>query len=171
MSEPFLGEISMCALNFTPRGWAFCNGALLPVAQNTALFSLLGTTYGGDGRTTFGLPNLIDRAAMHPGRGPGLTARRLGESGGTTTATVALEQLPNHNHTMGATTGDNNSLSPANAIPGTTEAAAQYRLDTDTTMAATAIGAVGGNQPHNNQQPYLGLSFIIAITGLYPSRS
>ena len=112
MSEPFLAEIRIFAGNFAPRGWAFCNGQLLPIAQNTALFSLIGTTYGGDGRTTTGLPNLQGRAPMHPGRGPGLTARRLGESGGAETVTLSESQMPSHTHIPRGTTGVNSSETP-----------------------------------------------------------
>jgi microcystin-dependent protein len=147
MSEPFIAEIRIFAGNFAPRGWAFCNGQLLPVAQNTALFSLIGTTYGGDGRTTTALPNLQGRAPMHPGRGPGLTSRRLGESGGSETVTLSTAQMPNHNHPLMA--------SAENLVP----------------MANEALPAAGGSQSHNNMQPYLAINFIIALTGLYPSRS
>ncbi|MDX1734065.1 MAG: tail fiber protein, partial [Halioglobus sp.] len=117
MAEPFIGEVRIWACNFAPRGWAFCSGQLLPIAQNTALFSLLGTTYGGDGRTTFGLPNLVDRAPMHPGSGPGLTTRRLGESGGDSAVTLSEAQIPSHNHPLPATSEAPNTNSPAGAVP------------------------------------------------------
>lgn len=172
MSEPFIAEIRIFAGNFAPRGWAFCNGQLLPVSQNTALFSLIGTTYGGDGRTTTALPNLKDHAPMHPGRGPGLTSRRLGERGGVSSVTLSEAQMPQHSHDPVA-----NSVSPPNlnnpanaffargsgnvyATPGATNAAADQM-----------VGNTGGSQAHNNMQPYLGINFIIALQGLYPSRS
>jgi len=169
MSEPFIAEIRIFAGNFAPRGWAFCNGQLLPVSQNTALFSLIGTTYGGDGRTTTALPNLQGRAPMHPGRGPGLTARRLGEGGGNETATLTAAQMPQHTHTMQGSEerGDNNN--PVGHYLG---AGTDMFLSTgNTTMAPTSPANTGGSQPHNNTQPFLAINFIIALVGLYPSRS
>jgi microcystin-dependent protein len=175
MSEPFIAEVRIWALNFAPRGWAFCNGQLLPIAQNTALFSLVGTIYGGDGRTSFGLPDLQGRAAMHPGRGPGLTDRRLGERGGAATATLTEAQMPSHTHKLQASTSDADSSSPAGNVPAKTAAPVNlYRTNPggaafqDTAMETKAAG---GGQPHNNMQPYLGLNFCIALVGLYPSRS
>lgn len=177
MSEPFTAEIRIFAGNFAPRGWAFCNGQLLPIAQNTALFSLIGTTYGGDGRTTTALPNLKGRAPMHPGRGPGLTSRRLGQRGGTEMISLSEAQMPSHTHTAngvdasqfggGATTGD-----PENASPGGVAAGSAYRSDASSavTMADASLQNTGGSQPHNNLQPFITLNFIIALVGLYPSR-
>lgn len=175
MSEPFVAEIRIFAGNFAPRGWAFCNGQLLPIAQNTALFSLIGTTYGGDGRTTTALPNLEGRAPMHPGRGPGLTDKRLGERGGVETVTLSEAQMPNHNHTMqaNANPGDlqipNNQRSLARTQPGFAwqDATTANLVD----MASQALPSAGGSQAHNNMQPYLAINFIIALVGLYPSRS
>ncbi|WP_286265891.1 phage tail protein [Thalassotalea atypica] len=169
MSEPFIAEIRIFAGNFAPRSWAFCDGQLLPVAQNTALFSLIGTTYGGDGRTTTALPNLQGRAPMHPGRGPGLTARRLGERIGTNDVTLTTNQLPPHSHTLNSfPTASATSPSAAVGIG----AAPMYASDTDVTnMAVGTLENAGGNQPHNNMQPFLGMYFIIALQGLYPSRS
>lgn len=174
MSEPFIAEIRIFAGNFAPRGWAFCNGQLLPIAQNTALFSLIGTTYGGDGRTTTALPDLEGRAPMHPGSGPGLTSRRLGERGGTETVALSGAQLPSHTHTLraadinGATaTPDNNSLSRSTGGNA-------YQTDSSNNLVPMnqgILGNVGSNQPHNTQQPYLAINFIIALAGLYPSRS
>lgn len=173
MSEPFTAEIRIFAGNFAPRGWAFCDGQLLPIAQNTALFSLIGTTYGGDGRTTTGLPNMKGRAPMHPGRGPGLTDRRLGQRGGVEQVTLAESQIPPHNHVLAATTA------PAIAkTPATDTALARTRGGTGyapgsastTDMAAEAVGSTGGTQPHDNMQPFLTLNYIIALVGLYPSR-
>ena len=171
MSDPFIGQIQIWGGNFAPRGWAFCNGALLPIAQNTALFAILGTLYGGDGRTTFGLPNLTERAPMHPGRGPGLTERRLGETGGAATVTLNQNQIPAHNHILGGSGAANDSSTPINALPGVADEDPLYRNSSDTTMSATALAVAGGGAPHNNMQPSLGLSFIIAVVGTFPSRS
>ncbi|SNR43948.1 phage tail protein [Puniceibacterium sediminis] len=177
MSEPFIAEIRIFAGNFAPRSWAFCDGQLLPVSNNTALFSLIGTTYGGDGRTTTALPNLQGRAPMHPGRGPGLTARRLGEKDGNETALLTEEHIPKHTHTVRATT----SAATANMAPGTTTSLSRssfgdnlYQSDTSgnlVDLAEEAVAAAGGNQSHTNLQPYLTLNFIIALAGIYPSRS
>ena len=174
MSEPFLAEIRIFAGNFAPRGWAFCNGQLLPIAQNTALFSLIGTTYGGDGRTTTALPNLKGRAAMHPGRGPGLTARRLGQRGGTETITLTEAQMPQHTHTLRADADPGEQNSPVNRYSATT-AANQRPYSTAANLVPMAPQAIpnnaGGSLPHNNMQPFLVMNFIIALVGLYPSRS
>lgn len=171
MSEPFLAEIRIFAGNFAPRGWAFCNGQLLPISQNTALFSLIGTTYGGDGRSTTALPNLKGRAPMHPGRGPGLTSRRLGQRGGVEMVTLTEAQMPNHTHALKAANApaeqsapQNNSL--ARSINGTV-----YRNGgTLVQMSDRALPNAGGSQAHNNVQPFLTMNFIIALVGLYPSR-
>ncbi len=180
MSEPFVAEIKMFAGNFAPRGYAFCNGQLLPISQNTALFSLIGTTYGGDGRTTTALPNLQGRAPMHPGRGPGLTSRRLGEKLGTGTVTLTEGQMPSHSHTLqGAAEAPNNN-NPAGSVPaqvfGRSGGTNLYGSNDGPTtpMLATALapaGGPGGGQPHNNIQPSLGINFIIALVGTYPSRN
>ncbi len=174
MSEPFIGEVRIFAGNFAPRGWAFCNGQLLPIAQNTALFSLLGTTYGGDGRTTMGLPNLQGRAAMHPGRGPGLTDRRLGQSGGAETVTLTEAQIPAHNHRAQTFGGQGTTNTPGNTVvvaQGQGRGAAIFSDSTANTGALRILDNTGGGQAHNNMQPYLVLNFIIALVGLYPSRS
>jgi microcystin-dependent protein len=175
MSEPFIAEIRIFAGNFAPRNWAFCNGQLLPIAQNTALFSLVGTTYGGDGRSTFGLPDLQDRAPMHPGNGPGLTSRRLGETGGTTTTTLTAAQMPSHQHRLRGTNASAVSEGQHNPIPGrsTPLGDRQYRASDvqPAAMHTSALAATGGSQPHNNMPPFLALNFIIALMGLYPSRS
>ncbi len=176
MSEPFTAEIRIFAGNFAPRGWAFCDGQLLPIAQNTALFSLIGTTYGGDGRTTTALPNLQGRAPMHPGRGPGLTARRLGQKVGVETVTLTEAQIPAHSHTVRATT---TPPPPASTTPSNTTALARsgggqiYQTDTSSNlvdMASETLSTTGGGQAHTNLQPFLTLNFIIALVGLYPSR-
>lgn len=176
MSEPFVAEIRIFAGNFAPRSWAFCNGQLLPVSQNTALFSLIGTTYGGDGRSTMALPNLQGRAPMHPGRGPGLTEKRLGQLGGSETVTLTEAQIPNHSHNqLGSNEesefdGTNN---PQNALPGSVEGGKELYANPSNLqpISDAAIENTGGGQPHNNMQPYLTMNFIIALQGLYPSRS
>jgi microcystin-dependent protein len=169
MSEPFIAEIRIFAGNFAPRSWAFCNGQLLPISQNTALFSLIGTTYGGDGRTTTALPNLKGRAPMHPGRGPGLTSRRLGQRGGVETVTLSEAQMPNHTHTMVGNDDDPDQTSPVGGFLAT--GTNMYDSTTNTTLASSTLPSAGGSQTHNNMQPYLAINFIIALQGLYPSRS
>jgi len=171
MSEPFVGEIRMFAGNFAPRGWAFCDGQLLAVSQNDALFSLLGTIYGGDGRTTFGLPDMRGRIPIHAGSGPGLSPRRLGAKGGAEKETLTVNQLPSHNHEPFAAAGETgDDLSPA----GKTLAATSFDLyieeNPNTNMATSAITNVGGSRSHSNLQPFLCVHFIIALFGIYPSR-
>ena len=173
MSEPFVAEIRIFAGNFAIRGWAFCNGQLLPVSQNTALFSLVGTTYGGDGTTTFGLPNLQGRAPMHPGRGPGLTSRRLGQQGGVENVTLTEAQMPNHGHALQANDNRAGSGGPVGNSFAEPRDGLRYQSDTVTnrvTMSDQALENAGGGQPHNNMQPFTTLNFIIALVGLYPSR-
>lgn len=171
MSEPFIAEIRIFAGNFAPRGWAFCDGQLLPISQNTALFSLIGATYGGDGRSTTALPDLQGRAPMHPGRGPGLAVRTLGERGGASSITLEEQHMPPHTHAVHAFTG------PASAAPDTAVglgSAPMYAAGSaNAPMATGLVGAAGSTAPapHNNLQPYLALNFIIALQGLYPSRS
>lgn len=172
MSEPFIAEVRIFASNFAPRGWAFCDGQLLPIAQYTALFSLVGTTYGGDGRTSLGLPDLRGRAAMHPGRGPGLTSRRLGETGGQASVTLTEASLPAHLHRGVATPAEGTEASPAGKAFAQNEAGDSYRSDApNVSMSGEALAATGGSQAHNNLQPYLVVNFIIALEGIYPSRS
>lgn len=175
MSEPFLAEIRIFAGNFAPRGWAFCNGQLLPIAQNTALFSLIGTTYGGDGRTTTALPNLKGRAPMHPGRGPGLTARRLGQRGGTETVTLTEAQMPSHTHTARAADELPDDNDPANEYVARAggRGSSLYAADSSSlgSMKNNVLSNAGGSLAHNNIQPFLAMNFIIALVGLYPSRS
>jgi microcystin-dependent protein len=183
MSEPFIAEIKLFAGNFAPRGFAFCNGQLLPISQNTALFSLIGTTYGGDGRNTTALPDMQDRAAMHPGRGPGLGDRRLGERGGSSAETLSQSQIPSHTHQVLAKGMGNDPVNnPVLANTGVPSGNA-FATNPDTPLygsddggaidllASDAVSPVGGGLAHNNRQPYLGINFIIALTGLYPSRS
>ncbi|MCF6319326.1 MAG: tail fiber protein [Proteobacteria bacterium] len=175
MSEPFIAEIKIFAGNFAPRGWAFCNGQLLPIAQNTALFSLIGTTYGGDGRTTTGLPNLQGRAPMHPGQGPGLTSRRLGQQLGVETVTLSEAQMPSHTHNLnadgstgGPLGGGPNAPNPVGNFLG---ASVKYSDSTINRVDMQDVSASGGNQSHNNMQPYLTMNYIIALVGLFPSRN
>ena len=175
MSEPFLAEIRIFAGNFAPRGWAFCDGQLLPIAENTGLFSLIGTTYGGDGRTTTALPNLQGRSPMHPGRGPGLTARRLGEKVGVETVTLAEAQIPSHSHTARAVNSPAARGGPTNtralAESGSGDAYQSNTTANLVDLASETLSTTGGSQAHTNLQPYLVLNFIIALVGLYPSRS
>jgi microcystin-dependent protein len=170
--EPFIGEIRMFAGNFAPRGWHFCDGSLLSISTNTALFSILGTTYGGNGQTTFGLPDLRGRMPMHAGNGPGLTPRSLGEMAGEQSVTLIPSQMPAHNHTVGCQSSADKG-EPANAIPATeaTGGAPVYSSQpADGTMSPAMIGMAGGSQPHDNMPPYLCVNFIIALQGIYPSR-
>jgi microcystin-dependent protein len=169
MSEPFIAEIRIFAGNFAPRGWAFCNGQLLPIAQNTALFALIGTTYGGDGRTTTALPDLEGRAPMHPGRGPGLSQRRLGEKAGAESVTLAESQIPSHTHQLVGTEEDVDESSPASNYMATGNDL--YTSSNGSTLAGSSLQNTGGSQAHNNMQPFLALNFIIALQGLFPSRS
>lgn len=172
MSEPFIAEIRIFAGNFAPRGWAFCNGQLLPIAQNTALFSLIGTVYGGDGRTTTALPNLQGRAPMHPGTGPGLLQRRLGQSGGTETAALTESQIPDHTHAMAASANPAESPDPSGNALGRSVGGSIYGPDTNRLPLADAAAAdEGGGEAHNNMQPFLAINYIIALVGLYPPRS
>ena len=159
MADPFIAEIRIFAGNFAPRGWAFCNGQLLPISQNTALFSLVGTTYGGDGRTTFGLPNLQGRVPMHPGNGPGLTARQLGESGGVETVTLAESQMPTHTHGLNAAPDPAEAPSPVDNAMARSVGGTIYQTDTtqDTvTMAAQALPNAGGDQAHKTDNTQKG---------------
>ena len=174
MSEPFIAEIKIFAGTFAPRGYALCNGALLPIAQNTALFSLIGTTYGGDGRTTTALPNLSGRAPMHDGSGtgPGLSLRTLGQKGGTETETLSEAQMPNHTHSMRSLPLPGDASGPIGNTFARVVGANPYSSNVATAdMAPEMITSTGGGQSHDNMQPYLAMNFIIALVGTYPSRS
>lgn len=171
MSEPFVGEIRMFGGSFAPRGWAFCEGQLLAVNQNDALFSLLGTIYGGDGRTTFGLPDMRGRVPVHMGQGPGLSDRRLGSKGGEENVTLTTNQMPSHNHTLNAMT------TPATATQISADrtfghvGVEIYVADGDhVPMSSSSTTPTGGGQAHPNMMPSLGINFIIALVGIYPSR-
>ncbi|WP_263349828.1 phage tail protein [Acidicapsa acidisoli] len=178
MADPFVAEIRIFPFNFAPRGWAFCNGQLLSLSQNTALFSLLGTTYGGDGRSNFALPNLQGSAPMHPGQGPGLSLHDLGESGGSNSVTILSSEMPAHSHSINCVDGarvGGQTGQPGNAIlvktGGTPANAYTSGVSQNQTMATNMVAIVGGSQPHNNMMPYLTLNFCIALQGVFPPRS
>jgi microcystin-dependent protein len=172
MADPFVAEIRIFPFNFAPKGWAWCNGQLLPLSQNTALFSLLGTTYGGDGKSTFALPDLQGSAAMHPGQGPGLSLHDLGETGGSETVTLLESEIPSHAHVLRASLDDGDLAIPT---AGRSLAKASSNLYVTTApniaMAPEALAPAGGDQPHNNMQPYLTFYFNIALQGVFPPRT
>ena len=171
MSSPFVGEIRMFAGNFAPRGWAFCDGQLLAVSQNDALFSLLGTIYGGDGRTTFGLPDMRGRIPIHQGTGPGLTSRQIGSKSGSENAAVSQSQLPSHTHAWKVTDGVPQSDVPTNAGLAKPTANLFQTIEANmVNMAPAMIQNTGGSQQHNNVMPFLCINFIIALFGVFPSR-
>lgn len=165
MADPFVAEIRLFPFNFAPRGWAFCNGQLMPISQNTAVFALLGTNYGGDGKATFGLPNLQGRAAMGPGQAPGLSLYELGESGGEAAVALDASELPPHSHELRADSGPADTGSPAAslAVANTNGYGSPQNL-----VAMAPLG--GPPQPHNNRQPYLVVNFCIALQGVFPPR-
>ena len=171
MADPFVAEIRIFPFNFAPRGWAWCDGQLLPISQNTALFSLLGTTYGGNGKTTFALPDLQGRAPMHPGQGPGLSLHDLGETGGSETVTLLESEIPAHSHTMLCSIDNANLAIPTPARSLAMATANLYFAGApDTAMAPEALTPAGGDQPHNNMMPYLTFYFNIALQGVFPPR-
>ena len=167
MSTPFLGMIATYGFNFAPRGWAMCNGQILSIAQNTALFSLLGTTYGGNGQTTFALPDLRSRVPVHMGQGPGLSSYALGQTGGEETVTLTASQMPSHSHGAQASSTFT-SKNPTGRYPS---GGGAYGDTADTSLNAAEIASSGGNQPHDNLQPYLTLNTCIALQGIFPSRN
>ncbi|HMM66071.1 MAG TPA: tail fiber protein [Dokdonella sp.] len=174
MADPFVAEIRIFPFNFAPRGWAWCDGQLLPISQNTALFSLLGTTYGGNGASNFALPNLQGRAPMHPGQGPGLSLHDLGENGGSETVTLLESEMPAHAHALSAQAVPADSPNPQSAVHARVIGATPYRPPAGAALVAMsdqALAPIGGDQPHNNMQPYLTLNFNIALQGVYPPRS
>jgi microcystin-dependent protein len=179
MSENFIGEIRMFGGNYAPRDWAFCNGQMMSIAQYSALFALIGTTYGGDGITTFALPNLQSRLAVGEGSGPGLTPRQIGQTGGSDTVTLSQAQMPAHNHMVVATTAEGNLTGPGGTavlaapagtgsyiyvVPGATPI-------TSVALSPSSVGTAGGNQAHDNHMPSLCVTFIIALSGIFPSRN
>jgi len=173
MSSPFLAEIRMFAGNFAPVGWAMCNGQLLPISQNTALFSLVGTMYGGDGKSTFALPDMQGNAPMHAGDGSGLTSRFIGEFGGSATVTLLQSEIPQHTHTLGAQIVPLGTVAdPTNATYGRPASGNAYSTSPfpAVKLAPMAVGIAGSSFPHNNMQPYLAVTFCIAMQGIYPQR-
>ena len=174
MADPFIAEIRIFPFNFAPKGWAFCDGQLLPLSQNTALFSLLGTTYGGDGKSTFGLPDMQGNAALHVGGnqpGPGLSIYDLGQTGGTDNVTLLLSEMPSHNHFMTAQTIDQGD----HRIPDPTLNLANAQMyisggNQQATLDVTALSIIGGQLPHTNLMPYLTLNFCLALQGVFPAR-
>lgn len=171
-AEPFIGELMLFAGNFAPRGWAFCDGQLLPISQNTALFSILGTTYGGNGQTTFALPDLRGRAPIHPGQGPGLSYRNLGESSGEENHSLVVPEMPAHNHAARADSGNGSSDTPTGRYPARNPAGVpHYSSNAPVNLAPDAVTVTGGSQPHNNMPPYLGISYCICLEGIFPSRN
>ena len=170
--DPFVAEIRMFGFNFAPKGWAFCNGQLLPISQNTALFSLLGTTYGGDGKSNFALPDIQGRVVVDPGQGQGLSQYFEGEVGGSETVTLLANEIPSHTHQMQADVldlGDTNVLSQ-NASLALSASGTLYQSASNATLNAQALAPQGGNLPHNNLQPYLTLNFCLALQGVFPPR-
>jgi microcystin-dependent protein len=173
VADPFLAEIRIFGFNFAPVGWAFCNGQIMSISQNTALFSLLGTTYGGNGKTTFGLPNLQGSAAMHPGQGQGLSLRDLGEVGGVESVTLLVSEIPAHSHAWSASNAQATEQSPVGQKVSGGVGGIQFYADANnqlTQLAPQALPPSGGGQPHNNMQPYLVLNFCIALQGIFPQR-
>jgi microcystin-dependent protein len=171
MADPFVAEIRIFPFNFAPKGWAWCDGQLLPLSQNTALFSLLGTTYGGDGKSTFALPDIQGRTVMHPGQGPGLSLHDLGETGGSETVTLLESEIPSHAHGVTASQPDGVERTPAGQLLATGMGISQYQTPGPlANLASAAIAPAGGDQPHNNLQPYLTFYFNIALQGVFPPR-
>jgi microcystin-dependent protein len=172
MADPFVAEIRIFGFNFAPTGWATCDGQLMPISQNTALFSLLGTTYGGNGTSNFALPDLQGSAPMHPGQGPGLSLHDLGEVGGSQTQTLLESEIPVHNHALRASAGRATSRSPADGMPAAATGVGMYddAAQPATTMSGAALAIAGGGLPHENMQPFLTLLFCIALQGVFPPR-
>lgn len=171
MSEPFVAEITMFGGNFAPRGWALCNGQLLPINQNQALFSLLGTTYGGNGQTTFALPDLQGRMPLHAGQGPGLPPFMLGESAGAPQHSLSAAEMPSHGHALNASAGAATTGTPGGGAVLAAAGASAYRDPTNLVPMGAPLASTGGGQPHENRQPSQGLNFIIALQGIFPSRN
>ena len=176
MSEPFLAQVNIVGFNFAPRGWATCDGQILPINQNQSLYSLLGTTYGGDGRTTFGLPDLRGRTPIHEGNGQGLSNRQLGSKSGEENHVLLTSEIPSHSHGMIASNNTANQPGPGGNLLAASPAAVGARYSGTTTnlnqnLAATAVANGGANQGHDNMQPFLTLNYLIALQGLFPSRN
>jgi microcystin-dependent protein len=174
MADPFVAEIRIYPFNFAPKGWAFCDGQILPLSQNTALFSLLGTTYGGDGKSNFALPNMQGNAPMHPGQGPGLSLHDLGETGGSDTVTLLQSEMPAHSHNLGASVRDGTVRSPGGQLVAKGVGVNMYAPAASAPLVQFSTNVVtpaGGDQPHNNLMPYLTLNFCIAMQGVFPPRT
>lgn len=173
MADPFVAEIRIFPFNFAPKGWAWCDGQLLPLSQNTALFSLLGTTYGGNGKSNFALPDLQGSAPMHPGQGPGLSLHDLGETGGSETVTLIESEIPSHPHALQARNdiGEDRLVTSNEALARSTGGLLYATPGTLVPMSPLALPPAGGDQPHNNMMPYLTLYFCIALQGVFPPRS
>jgi len=172
MADPFVAEIRIFPFNFAPKGWAFCDGQLMPISQNTALFSLLGTTYGGDGKSTFALPNLQGRAPMQPGQGPGLSLHDLGEAAGSETVTLLESETPSHSHAMRVLNDVGEDRTPAGeALARSTGGLLYATAGSLVAMSDQTLPPAGGDQPHNNMMPYLTLNFCIALQGVFPPRT
>ena len=171
MSDQFLAEIRIFPFNFPPTGWAFCDGQIMPISQNTALFALLGTVYGGDGKSTFALPDMQGNAPMQPGQGQGLSLRDLGEMSGVESITLLQSEIPAHTHSIVASQGDGLERFPATQLLATGIGVGQFAAPpTNATLAFQALPPAGGGLPHNNMQPYLTLNFCIALQGIFPQR-
>lgn len=170
MADPFVAEIRIFPFNFAPKGWAWCDGQLLPLSQNTALFSLLGTTYGGDGKSNFALPDLQGRCPMHPGQGPGLSLHDLGETGGTETVSLLESEIPAHSHALRASPDDADLRIPTSAR-SLAKSVMYATGNPNTGLSGNALAPAGGDQPHNNLQPYLTFYFNIALQGVFPPRT
>jgi microcystin-dependent protein len=169
MADPFVAEIRIFPFNFAPKGWAFCDGQLLPLSQNTALFSLLGTVYGGNGKSNFALPDLQGRAPMHPGQGPGLSLHDLGETGGSETVTLLESEMPAHSHALRAVEDDGAFFTPVSMFLAAGNSM-YFNGNPNVMMAPEALAPAGGDQPHNNMMPYLTFNFCIALQGVFPAR-
>jgi len=170
--DPFVAEIRILPFNFAPKGWAFCDGQILPISQNTALFSLLGTTYGGDGRSTFALPNMQGNAPMHPGQGPGLSLHDLGETGGSENVTLLESEMPLHTHTLGSINQPGEDRTPEGELLSKAVGGNLYGNATNLVpFNFNALPPAGGSLPHNNMMPYLTLNFCIALQGVFPPRT
>ena len=170
--DPYVAEIRIFPFNFAPKGWAFCDGQILPLSQNTALFSLLGTTYGGDGKSNFALPNMQGNAPMHPGQGPGLSLHDLGETGGSETVSLLESEIPAHSHSLQASAGDGIDNLPTSELLAKGIGIGQYIAPGSLVqLSGNAMAPAGGDQPHNNMQPFLTLNFCIALQGVFPPRT
>jgi microcystin-dependent protein len=171
MSSPYIGEIRMFGGNFAPAGWAFCDGSLIAISENDALFALIGTTYGGDGQSTFALPDLRSRVPVHMGTGPGLQSYQIGETGGVESVTLSIPQTPSHTHALAASTTTANSTTPQNNLLAQADVDMYLADAPDINLNAQSVTPVGGNQPHDNMAPFVTISFIISLYGIFPTQN